>query len=199
MSILGKDFLLLILGEGRSPPCLSLFTLLVHVSWTMGGSHCHMKICSFKMGISRNIGKDESHGFFLFPQLRLLSYWTVSWWEYTGRKGQLSSRQCNHRWVGFALSHGYLFFQRISRFIFMAWIFFVPPWNISVSQTSPGLREACGKSGFDWEIIWYPVLLCSIPYPLKDILTEKLFLLIHPMAPAQKWLTCYPGYCLPWA
>lgn len=60
MSIIAKDFLLLILGEGSPPTCLSLFILPVNVSWSTAGSHYHIKICRFKIGVSRNIGKDAS-------------------------------------------------------------------------------------------------------------------------------------------
>lgn len=116
------------------------------------------------MGIPRSIGKDKSRGCFLFPQLCLLSYWTVPWREYAGREERLSSRPCNHRWVGLVLpSHGHLFFQGMSRFLSMAWIFCVPPPH--VSHTS-GLREACGRSRFDQEIIPYPVLHYCIPFPI---------------------------------
>ena len=52
------------------PPHLSLFTLQLHVGWTVGGSRDRVNVCRFRMGISRNVRKDES----LVVSFSLLSF-----------------------------------------------------------------------------------------------------------------------------
>lgn len=97
MSIIAKDFLLLTLGEVIPLSHLFLSTLQVHVGCTMGRSHYHVKVRRFKLGISRNVGRDGSlMGSFAFSALpaELLDYPLVRIHRETG---QLSDRECNHR------------------------------------------------------------------------------------------------------
>lgn len=84
-------------GGGESTAFLVEYTacLLVRLGvtarWTLGLHDMRVwKLCIIL----------ESHGFFLYPQLCLLSAWTVCDWKPEKDSWQLSYWQCSHWWVG---------------------------------------------------------------------------------------------------